>query len=158
MNGITSTLLAATLMGPMIVGCGAQGPLENSVPGLPADFTGPGVYTVPADPTVPFAVSKVDIEQGDGIVSVYYDLPPAFPALAPKVKLTGMADQTDTVQLSGPAGMSKCTLSAALFECHEQLSGIRFGPSVLPLDDRQRAAVEAFIGDPVGVLSVTLPQ
>ena len=158
MKGITSTLLAATLMGPTILGCGAQGPLENSVPGLPANFKGPGAYTVPADPTVPFAVSSVGIEQADGMVSVYYELPPAFPALTPKVELTGVADQSDTVQLSGPAGTSTCTLSAALFECHEQLSGIQFGPSVLPLGDPQGAAVKAFIGDPVGVLSVTLPQ
>jgi hypothetical protein len=158
MNTISRTLLAAAMTAPMLLGCGAQSPLGDSVPGLPADFKGPGTYTVPAVPDVQFTIASVDVAQGGGTVSIYYDLPDAFPARVSKVHLTGTADETDTVELAGPAGTSTCTLSGTLLECHEQLSGVHFDASALPANSPVNAAVESFIVDPVGVLSVVLPQ
>jgi hypothetical protein len=156
-----ATAAVAMMAAASVIGCGDEEPTAAGaaeMPGLPASFTGPGSYTVPAVPTVQFALPSVKVGQQDGTVSVYWDLPAAFPAEAPMVELTGTADETDTVMLAGPAGTSTCTLSASLFECHEQLSGIRFGTPDLPATNPQSAAVDAFVGDPIGVLRVEMTQ
>ena len=159
MNFISSsrTLLVAAMAAPLLLGCGAESLLEADVPGLPADFEGPGTYTVPGFPKVQFAIKRVHVEQENGTVSVYYDLPAAFSAQASKVELSGAADGTETVKLEGTAGASTCTVLAGLLECHEQLSGVRFNPSWLPPSDPQSAAVESFLVDPIGILSAALP-
>jgi hypothetical protein len=158
MNPISKALVAVVVAGPAMLGCGAQGSLVAGVPGLPADFTGPGTYTIPAVPAAPFPFSKVHLEQSSGTVGVYYELPAAFPVRSPDVALSGTADGTETVALEGPAGTSTCTLSAGIFECHEVLTGLHFDPQDLPASDPESAAVASFIVDPIGVLRVALPQ
>ncbi len=149
----------AAMAVPMLLGCGGAAVDDPTVLGLPTDFMGPGVYTVPADPTVPFAVAKVHVEQAGGSVSVYYDLPAVFAAENSHIELTGPADGTATVHLTGDAGSSTCTVAAGVFSCDENLSGTRFdvqATATLPPGDPRAAAVKAFIGEPIGVLDVTL--
>jgi hypothetical protein len=131
------------------------------VPGLPADFQGPGTYTIPAAPAAPFALSSVRIEQGGGTVSVYYDLPAGLVGQKQRVDLTGTAEGTETILLVGTAGTSACTVSPGELRCEEHLSGVHvdaaLATSELPSGDPQRAAVQAFSVDPIGVLAVALP-
>ncbi len=159
MNLISSsrTLLAAALLAPLLLGCAAETPIDGDVPGLPADFKGPGTYSVPGFPDVQFAIKSVHVEQDSGTVSVYYELPAAFSARASKVELSGAADGTETVRLVGAAGASTCTVLTGLLECHEQLSGMQFNPSRLPPSDPASAAVASFLVDPIGILSAPLP-
>lgn len=150
-------LVTVTMAASMLLGCGGGA----TVPGLPSDFKGPGVYTVPADPAVPFALAKVHIEQSPGSVSVYYELPAEFFPEVPDVKLTGTPDGTQTFHLAGDAGTSTCTVAAATLQCDEDLSGVHFDAAqamaALPAGDPRVPAVDAFLAEPIGVLSVELP-
>ena len=155
-----AALMMAVMAVPMLLACGGSGGGGAVVAGLPADFTGPGVYTVPADPTVPFPIAKVHVEQDDGTVSVYYDLPAEFFAQTPHIEFTGTPDGTATVHLTGDAGTSTCTVASAVLQCDEDLSGLQFdaaqAKAALPPGDPQAPAVDAFLGEPIGVLSVSL--
>jgi hypothetical protein len=161
MRPISIARMMAVMAAPMLLGCGAQSSVGATVAGLPADFEGPGTYTVPEVPAAPFALASVRIEQSDGTVSVYYDLPADLVGQVQKVELTGVPDSAGTLQLSGAAGTSTCTVSATLLECDEHLSGIHIdaaqASSDLPPGDPRIAAVEAFGSDPIGVLRVALP-
>jgi hypothetical protein len=157
--------LAAASMAQALMGCGGTTAV-GGVPGLPVDFTGTGSYTVPAVPTVTFAVSEVRIEQTAGNVNLYYDLPADLVGRETSVELTGALDASGAIQLSGDAGTSTCTVAtgrsagpspAGLLSCKEDLSGIKVDPPHGNESDAQRAAVEAFITDPIGVLDVPLP-
>jgi|HubBroStandDraft_6_1064221.scaffolds.fasta_scaffold386825_2 hypothetical protein len=161
MNAMSSALRRWLLgAAAAVVGCG--GAAVEEVPGLPADFQGPGVYTVPAVPAASFAVSNVHVEQGGGTVSVYYDLPTDLVGGKQSVALTGPAGGTATVSLTGAAGTSTCTVSAGKMQCDEHLTGVHVDVaqalSELPPDDPRRAAVQAFSQDPIGVLAVTFSQ
>jgi hypothetical protein len=170
MKSIWSTLattayclrLAPIAMATVALGCSGPAPAPTpTVPGLPADFTGPGVYTVPAYPTVEFAVPWVHIEQNNGVVSIYYDLPPALAGRAVPVDATGTPDGSGPMQLSGDAGTSACTVSGGVLSCEEQFSGIHLSPrwiSPRTVSDPQQAAREAFAADPIGNLVVALPN
>lgn len=155
MRAIASTLAAALAM----IGCGAPG---ADVAGLPTEFKGPGVYTVPEVPAAPFALASVRIEQSDGTVSVYYDLPAVLVGKLERVELTGALDDAGKIQLAGDAGTSTCTVTAAELRCDERLFGVHVDGAAasaeLPEGDPRRAAVQAFVSDPIGVLSVALPQ
>jgi hypothetical protein len=157
MNRIESALAAALTMGlaGLLVGCGST--VVPGPPVLPADFTGPGSYTVPAVPDVSFPISEVRIEQEAGGVSLYYDLPADLVGQKTKVELDGTMDASGTLQLSGMAGTSTCSLSTGLLSCKETLSGIQPGPLPGSASNAQRAAAQAFIADPIGVLDVPLP-
>jgi hypothetical protein len=158
MNPMRTALVTAAMAAPMLLGCGGQVDGGATVPGLPADFTGPGVYTVPADPTVTFAIAKVRVEQAAGSLSVYYDLPAEFSAQEPDVELTGTPGGTETVHLSGEAGTSTCTVTPGLLRCEEVLSGVRFDAAqAMAAGDPLTPAVTAFRSEPIGVLSVALP-
>ena len=156
MKTISNAMAMAMMAAPML-GCGA--PTPAGVASLPDDFTGPGTYTVPAVPAVQYALAKVRIEQANGSVSVYYDLPAELVGQTTQVELTGAPDATGAIQLSGDAGTSTCTVAPGLLRCEEHLSGIQVGkpPASPPLSDPQRAAAQAFLSDPIGVLSVPLP-
>jgi hypothetical protein len=151
-------LATGAMAASMLLGCG--GDESMLVPGLPSDFTGPGVYTVPAAPGVSFAVSQVQVKQWAGTVGVYYELPTEFFAQAPDVTLTGTADGTGTIHLTGAAGTSTCTVETALLRCDENLSGVQFyaaqAKAALPPSDPRVSAVAAFTSEPIGVLSVAL--
>jgi hypothetical protein len=162
MRTVLATAFPLFLGCGLLLGCGADGVGgdEATMAGLPAAFSGPGTYTVPADPTVLFPITKVDVEQAGGSVSVYYELPTEFAAQT-HVDLTGPADGTATVHLSGDAGTSTCTIAAGALSCHEDLSGVQFDSakamSALPPGDPRAAAVDAFISEPIGVLTLQLP-
>jgi hypothetical protein len=149
---------ALVMAAPMLLGCRGQVDGGATVPGLPADFTGPGVYTVPADPAVTFAIATVRVEQAAGGVRVYYDLPAEFSAQEPDVELAGTPDGTETVHLSGEAGTSTCTVTPGFFRCEEDLSGVRFDAAqAMAAGDPLTLAVRAFRSEPIGVLTVALP-
>lgn len=155
-------MAAMAAMAAPALGCGgATGATASGVAGLPADFTGPGSYTVPAVPTVQFPISSVHIEQAGGTVSLYYELPAELVGQKTRVEVTGASDGTGAIQLSGEAGTSTCTVSRALLRCDEDLSGVHVAapPASSPLSgsDPERAAAQAFLSDPIGVLSVALP-
>jgi hypothetical protein len=141
------------------LGCGgASAPESPSSPTLPAEFTGPGVYTVPAVPSVEFPLAKVRIEQTAGMVSLYYELPAALAGKSTSVNLTGTVDPDGTVQLSGADGTSTCTVSSTLLKCNEHLTGVHLAQPVSSTPpDPQEAAAQAFFEDPIGVLSLPLP-
>jgi hypothetical protein len=161
MRSTYTALAMAAMTAPLLLGCGAEEAVNPVVAGLPADFTGPGVYTVPADPTVPFAIAHVDVYQEGGAITVYYELPADFFADAPQVELTGTPDDTGTFHLTGGAGTSTCTVGTTVLQCDEHLFGVQFdaaqAKAALPPSDPRAAAVEAFLEDPIGVLRVTLP-
>jgi hypothetical protein len=139
------------------LGCGGASAPESAA-SLPAKFTGPGVYTVPAVPSVEFPLAKVRIEQAAGVVSLYYDLPAALAGQSTSVELDGTVDATGTLQLSGSAGYSSCTVSPTLLHCKEHLTGIHVtAPTSTTPPDPQQAAAQAFFEDPIGVLSLPLP-
>jgi hypothetical protein len=152
-------LVTAAMAASILFGCG--GNESMLVPGLPADFTGPGVYTVPAAPGVSFAVYQVQVKQWAGRVGVYYELPDEFFAQTPDVSLTGTADGTGAIHLAGAAGTSTCTVETALLRCEENLSSVQFyavqANAALPPSDPRVPAVEAFRSEPIGVLSVAFP-
>jgi hypothetical protein len=157
MISMRTALATATLAAPLLLGCGAATG-DATMLGLPAEVSGAAVYTVPADPTVTFPVSKVKVEQVDGIVSVYYELPADFAAQSSDIKLSGFADGTATVHLSGDAGTSTCTVASAVLVCNEDLSGLRFDPSQVMANptDPLAAAIAAFMSEPIGVLTMAL--
>jgi hypothetical protein len=164
MRPMSTLLTMAALMAaaPVFLGCGAEAFVDPSEAGLPADFEGPGVYTVPAAPTASFALSRVSIEQAGGVVSVYYDLPADLVGRTQRVELDGLPDGDGAMQLAGTAGTSTCTVAQALLRCHEALSGVHVDVAAasagLSPGNPRLAAVQAFATDPIGVLSVTLPS
>jgi hypothetical protein len=157
--GRVRTLAAATSMG--VLGCGASGSLTEPIPGLPPELAAPGVYTVPADPTVEFPISTVRVEQEGGSVSMYYELPAAFQTVDPHIELTG-ATTAGAFYLTGHAGASTCTINGAVLLCNEHLSGVgclQGGTRTSsPPEGAEVFAVDAFCGDPIGVLSVQIPD
>jgi hypothetical protein len=155
MNQILGALTAALTMG-FLVGCNGT-VADARVAGLPADFKGPGSYTVPAVPTVTFPVSEVHIEQGNDDISLYYELPADLAGQKTDVHLEGAPDATGAIQFSGTAGTSTCTLTTGKLSCREDLSGIQLGPPPASTGSAQSAAAAAFIADPIGVLDVPLP-
>lgn len=161
MRPMTSALAMAMMGAPMLLGCGASASVDPAVAGLPADFEGPGTYTVPEVPTAPFTLARVDVEQSAGVVSVYYELPANLVGQMQKVALSGGLDSSGTLQLSGAAGTSTCTIAPTLLECEERLTGVHVNAAQasaeLPPGDPRVAAVQAFVSDPIGVLRVTLP-
>jgi hypothetical protein len=157
MKAMTWTLGMAALLAPAIAGCGPGG---ADVAGLPAELERPGVYTVPTAPGASFPIAKVRVEQESGTISVYYDLPADLVGRPQRVELTGAPDASGTIELSGEAGTSTCTVSATAFSCREHLSGIHDDAAAasagLPPGAPQAAAVWAFSSDPIGVLGVPL--
>jgi hypothetical protein len=125
--------------------------------GIPADFTGPGSYTVPAVPAVAFPIANVHIEQEDGAINLYYWLPAALVGQSTSVELASLEDATNKLQLSGDMGTSTCTVSVGLLSCEEHLSGIQFRALPPSLTVQEAAAAASFASDPIGVLSVPLP-
>jgi hypothetical protein len=155
MNRMGSTVLVMTAA--LGLGCGGASSPESAT-SLPAEFTGPGDYTVPAVPSVQFPLAKVRIEQTGGAVSLYYDLPAALAGKSTSVELDGTVNPDGTLQLSGTAGKSTCTISPALLRCNEHLTGIHpTAPASTPPLNPQQAAAQAFFEDPIGVLSLPLP-
>jgi hypothetical protein len=158
MNALMIATTAATAA-LMTLGCGAPEPV--TVAGLPTDYKGPGVYTVPGAPAAAFDLPGVRIEQTGGMVSVYYDLPADLVGTAQSVELTGAVDATGALQLAGDAGTSTCTVSPAALDCDERLVGVHVdaaqASAQLPVGDPRRAAVQAFTDDPIGILHVALP-
>jgi hypothetical protein len=155
MNRVVCVVAVAAIAAEML-GCGGG---HADVPGLPEDFTGPGSYTVPAVPSVEFAIARVRIEQNSGAVSLYYEIPAALVGKKTWVETTGSLDATTgALKLSGAAGTSTCSVSPALLRCEEDLPGV---PIAAPLagssSDPEIAAARAFQADPIGVLSVILP-
>jgi hypothetical protein len=161
MISMRTALATAAMAVPLLIGCGGASGDEATMAGLPGDLSGPGMYTVPADPTVQFAVSKIQVEEEGGTVTVYYDLPADFAPDSPHVVLSGTPDGTNKVHLSGAAGTSTCTIAAASFWCDEKLSGVHFDAqqamAALPPGDPRAAAVDAFISEPIGVLTLAVP-
>ena len=161
MSSMRTALVTAVMATTLLLGCDGSGDGGAVIAGLPTEYTGPGVYTVPAAPTVPFALAKVHVEQAGGTVSVYYDLPSEFFAQTPRVELTGTPDGTGTVHLSGDAGTSTCTVASAALQCEEDLTGVQFDAAAaiaaLPPGDPQASAVAAFLSEPIGVLRMMLP-
>jgi hypothetical protein len=155
MKGMGSTVLVMTAA--LGLGCGGAS-LPESMATLPTEFTGPGDYTVPAVPSVQFPLSRVRIEQTAGVVSLYYDLPAALAGRSTSVELDGTMNADGTLQLSGQAGTSSCTVSPTLLRCNEDLSGIHVAqPMTSTPQDPQQAAAQAFFEDPIGVLRLPLP-
>lgn len=155
---ISSALLIAAISASTL-GCGGAPEATAAaagVAGLPADFTGPGTYTVPAVPTVQFPISSVHVEQAGGTVSLYYELPASLVGTPTPVELTGVADGTGAIHLSGAAGTSTCTVQHAELHCDEHLSGIHVDAPPAS-NDPEHAAAQAFFVDPIGVLRVALP-
>jgi hypothetical protein len=126
--------------------------------GVPAEFTGPGSYTVPAVPGVAFSIDKVHLEQDKGAISIYYALPAELVGQTTWVKLASPDGSASTLDLSGDKGTSTCTVTVGLLSCDEHLSGVSVGPIPSSATDAQRAAAAAFASDPIGVLTVPLPQ
>jgi hypothetical protein len=154
---LTALLVMSSAFG---LGCGGTTtPNATAAMSLPANFTGPGTYTVPAVPSVEFPLAKVRVEQTAGMVSIYYDLPAALAGTATSVELTGTADASGTLALSGDAGTSTCTISPGLLRCDEHLTGIHLAaPSSTTPPSSQEQAAQAFFDDPIGVLSLPLPN
>ncbi len=163
MRSMQTVLATAALAAPLLLGCGAASSAVDAIlPGAPVAFSGAGVYTVPAVPTVTFAIEKVKVEQAGGSVTVYYDLPAVFAAQSSDVKLTGPADGTASVDLSGDEGTSRCTVASGVLTCHEDLSGLQFDPAQAmadpPASAAVAAAVAAFQSEPIGVLTVAFTE
>jgi hypothetical protein len=160
LSGRFRAFAAATSMG--VLGCGASGSLPEPIPGLPAELTAPGVYTVPAEPTVEFPIRTVRVEQAGGDVSIYYELPAVFQTVDPHIELAGAATTTGVFYLTGGAGSSTCTMTGARLRCDEHLSAVACrqaeARTALPVGRAEAVAVEAFCGDPIGVLSVQVPD
>lgn len=152
MSPIRNALWAASLF---LLGCGATGSL--AVTYIPEDYWGPGSYTVPAVPSVSFPISTVHVEQEDGTFSIYYKLPATLVGQPTSVSLTGAPDATGTIQLSGTAGTSTCTVTSGVLSCQEHLSGVVVSEPPAEATDAERAAAQAFSDDPIGVLAVQLP-
>jgi hypothetical protein len=158
-NQLTAWAAAAVVTAPVLLGCG--GGASGGLAGLPDDYEAPGTYTVPAVPAVRFPIAAVHVDQTDGTLRVYYDLPAELVPRAPRVTLIGPLDGSSTLDLSGPAGTSQCTATAGALQCREDLSGVHLdaeAAAALPPGNPQRAAVQAFIADPIGILEVTLPE
>jgi hypothetical protein len=141
----------------LALGCG--GVASQSPMTLPADFTGPGVYTVPAVPAVEFRLAKVRVEQAGNHVSIYYDLPAQLAGKSTWVELDGTAEPDALIRLSGTAGTSTCTVTPSLLRCDEHLTGLQLvaPTSAPPSSDPQAAAAQAFFDDPIGILTLPLP-
>jgi hypothetical protein len=146
------TTLAFAALGWALPGCNG-----DVTGGVPAEFTGPGSYTVPAVPSVAFPIDKVHLEQEAGAISIYYQLPAELVGQATWVKLASPDGSADTLALSGEKGTSTCTVTVGLLSCDEHLTGVAVGPVPPSVTDAQRAAAAAFASDPIGVLTVPLP-
>jgi hypothetical protein len=159
-NVLLTTALAAVTSG-LALGCGSGGTgAPAGATDLPEDFTGPGVYTVPAVPAAQFPIATVKIEQEDDGVSLYYELPADLAGEPVHVELHGKLDGAGSLQLSGAMGTSTCTVSPGQIVCDEHLSGLRGEPTSpkLPPAGPQRTAAQSFITDPIGRLTVVLPM
>jgi len=160
-SNVLLTMALAMVTSGLALGCGSAGTgAPSGVTELPADFTGPGVYTVPAVPAAQFPIASVKIEQEDDGVSLYYDLPADLAGESVHVELEGKLDGAGTIQLSGAMGTSTCTVSPGEIVCDEHLSGLHGEPSSpkLPPAGPQRTAAQSFITDPIGRLVVALPM
>src|ERR1700677_5004190 len=96
---IVKTLAAASLAASLA--CALSGCNGDVAGGVPAQFTGPGSYTVPAVPAAAYPIAWVHLEQEDGAIQLYYELPATLVGQATWITLESPDSSASTLELSG---------------------------------------------------------